>query len=611
MSATDLIALIVRWSYVLVAAVTLWDFLRHRDRSRLDIALMFASLAAGILGGEIQRALGVQSRWLTSLAGMAILAQPYLLLRLVGHFRPLARRVRWLALAGMLISWVLVIAFPSPMPTAPTLAVILYFAGVEAYATLAFVRGSLGTGGVLRRRMRFAAAGSGWLAATLLLAGISTAFPAARTVIAPLSQLCTLLSALSYFVGFSPPSALRKAWQLAELYNFLRAAAGQPPAERVRGTLDYLCPAATRAVDSLGSAVFLWDTATRQFILRASDHPALSAKTPFAADGPLERAWRDRRALKVAPPSEAGPEMARLALGLGAGSLDLLPLASLERTWGVLVSFRLRPSLFPGDDLAVLQLFAEQTAEALETGELFNRQQDLVERLEVANKELEAFSYSVSHDLRSPIRAVTGFSQLIAEDEASVLSGPAQHWLQRVQSNAVRMGRLVDDLLSFSRFGRQSLTLKRVDPTVLMRQVWDDLRAEHEGREVQLELADLPACLADAALLRQVLANLLSNALKFTRQQPLAKITVGCQRQDPDLTYFIQDNGVGFDMAYAGKLFGVFQRLHNVEDFEGTGIGLAIVQRIIERHGGHVTAESNLGQGATFYFTLKGALTDA
>jgi signal transduction histidine kinase len=459
--------------------------------------------------------------------------------------------------------------------------------------------------------MRFAAAGTGWLAATILLAGISTPFPAARSVIAPLSQLFTLLSAVSYYVAFSPPAALRKAWQLAELYSFLRAAAGRPPAERVRGTLEYLCPAATRAVGSLGSAVFIWDLATRQFSLRASDHPALAASTAFPAAGPLELVWRERQALNVTPPSNAGPAMAQLALGIGAHWLDLLPLASLERSWGVLVSFRLQPSLFPGDDLAVLQLFAEQTAEALETGELFDRQQDLVERLETANKELEAFSYSVSHDLRSPIRAMTGFSQMVAEDEDSVLSDPARHWLQRVQSNALRMGRLVDDLLSFSRSGRQSLNLQPVNPTALVRQVWDDLNVEQEGRQVQLEVAELPPCLADPALLRQVLANLLSNALKFTRQQPVAKITIGCTRQERNLTFFIQDNGVGFDMTYANKLFGVFQRLHNVEDFEGTGIGLAIVQRIIERHGGHVTAESNVGQGATFAFTLKGVLIDA
>lgn len=611
MSATELIAVLVRWSYVLVAAATLWDFLRHRDRSRLDIALMFAALGAGILGGEFQRLLGIQSRWLTTLDGIAILAQPYLLLRLVGHFRPLARRVRTLALAGMLLSWALLIAFPSPMPQTATLAVILYFAGVEAYATLAFVRGSLGAGGVLRRRMRFAAAGSGWLAVTILLAGLSTAFPVTQPVISPVFQLCSLLSALSYYIGFSPPASLRRAWQLAELYAFLRAAAGRAPAERVRGALEYLCPAATRAVGSLASAVFLWDTTNRQFVLRGSDHSALPVGTTAAASGPLERAWREQKAVATVAPSETAPDLARLALNMGAVAVDFLPLASLERTWGVLVSFRLRPSLFPADDLEVLQLLAEQTAEALETGELFDRQQDLVQRLEAANKELEAFSYSVSHDLRSPIRAMTGFSQMIAEDQDSVLSGPAQRWLQRVQANAVRMGLLVDDLLSFSRSGRQALNLKPIEPATLVRQVWDDLRADYEGRNVQLAVADLPPCLADEAMLRQVLTNLLSNALKFTRQEPQAKVTVGFHRQAAHVTYFVQDNGVGFDMAYANKLFGVFQRLHNVEEFEGTGIGLAIVQRIILRHGGHVAAESSLGQGAIFSFTLKGALPHA
>src|SRR5687767_1988216 len=221
MTATDLVALIVRWSFVLLAGSTLWDFVRHRDRARLDIALMFATLGAGILGGEVQRLLGIEARWLTIIDTMAILAQPYLLLRLVAHFRPLARRVHWAGFLGMVASWVVVAAVPSPMPPAATLLLIVYFAVVDLYATVAFVRGSLQSAGVLRRRLRFAAAGSGWLVATILLAGLNVAWPAARPAIAPLSQVFSLLSAVSYYVGFSPPGALRKAWQLTELYDFL------------------------------------------------------------------------------------------------------------------------------------------------------------------------------------------------------------------------------------------------------------------------------------------------------------------------------------------------------------------------------------------------------
>jgi light-regulated signal transduction histidine kinase (bacteriophytochrome) len=255
----------------------------------------------------------------------------------------------------------------------------------------------------------------------------------------------------------------------------------------------------------------------------------------------------------------------------------------------------------------MLQLFAHEAAEVLESGELFQQQHTLVQQLEAANKDLEAFSYSVSHDLRAPLRAMNGFSQVLLEDYAGALDEQAQHYVRRIQSNSQKMGRLVDDLLAFSRFGRQPLRLQSIDPADIARQAWDDLRHEHEHREVQLELAALPLCLADASLLKQVYINLLSNALKFTRQAARAQITVGCRDEAGLLTYFVRDNGVGFDMAYASKLFGVFQRLHRAEDFEGTGVGLAIVQRIVERHGGRVAAESTLGQGATFDFTLKGA----
>jgi light-regulated signal transduction histidine kinase (bacteriophytochrome) len=167
------------------------------------------------------------------------------------------------------------------------------------------------------------------------------------------------------------------------------------------------------------------------------------------------------------------------------------------------------------------------------------------------------------------------------------------------------MGQLVDDLLTFARLGRQPLKLQRVRPAEIARQAWDDLRSVHEGRRVELALDELPDCRADPALLKQVFVNLLDNALKYTRPREPARITVGHLGQDGERTFFVKDNGVGFEMAYADKLFRVFQRLHRAEDYEGTGVGLAIVERIIHRHGGRVRAEAAPEQGATFYFTLQ------
>jgi light-regulated signal transduction histidine kinase (bacteriophytochrome) len=238
--------------------------------------------------------------------------------------------------------------------------------------------------------------------------------------------------------------------------------------------------------------------------------------------------------------------------------------------------------------------------------ELEQRVADRTAQLQSANQELEAFSYSVSHDLRAPLRAIDGFSRILLEDYAAQLSADATRYLGLVRSNAQQMGHLVDDLLAFSRLGRQPLNKVTVAPALLIHRVLDDLHADQEGRMVEIHISDLPECQADPALLKQVFVNLLANALKFTRQREVAKIEIDYVIDAVEgPTYVIRDNGVGFDMHYSNKLFGVFQRLHRAEDYEGTGVGLAIVQRIVQRHGGHVWAEAELDRGATFYFTLQ------
>jgi light-regulated signal transduction histidine kinase (bacteriophytochrome) len=227
--------------------------------------------------------------------------------------------------------------------------------------------------------------------------------------------------------------------------------------------------------------------------------------------------------------------------------------------------------------------------------------------LEAANKELEAFSYSVSHDLRAPLRAIDGFSRIVMEDYAPALPEEAKTYLQDVRANTLRMGQLVDDLLSFSRLSRQAVKKERLATNRIVKQCLEELQSQKNGRRVEIRVAELPPCHADPSLLKQVWINLISNALKYTGKRETALIEIGCRpgTQPEEQVYFIKDNGVGFDMRYAHKLFGVFQRLHRIEDYEGTGVGLAIVQRIIHRHGGRIWTEAAPDQGATFFFTLS------
>ncbi|HMP81889.1 MAG TPA: PAS domain S-box protein [Verrucomicrobiota bacterium] len=237
--------------------------------------------------------------------------------------------------------------------------------------------------------------------------------------------------------------------------------------------------------------------------------------------------------------------------------------------------------------------------------ELEQRVRDRTAELEAVNKELEAFSYSVSHDLRAPLRAVNGFAGIVLEDYGRHLPVEGRRYLERIQAGGRRMGELIDDLLALSRLSRQSMNRETVDIGGLVREVIAELNAQTDGRKVQFKVRNLPPCNADTGLIRQVWVNLITNAVKYTRHRNPARIQIGCSRDNGRNVYFVADNGAGFDMQYASKLFGVFQRLHRADEFEGTGVGLAIAQRIIHRHGGHIWAEAAVDRGATFRFTLE------
>jgi PAS domain S-box-containing protein len=270
--------------------------------------------------------------------------------------------------------------------------------------------------------------------------------------------------------------------------------------------------------------------------------------------------------------------------------------------------------------------------------ELEQRVQLRTAQLEVSNKELEAFTYSVSHDLRAPLRAMDGFSRILLEEYRHHLPAEAQKYLDFVRGGAVHMGKLIDGLLALSRLGRQDLKKRPVDVSEIVRQSMADLHTDCEGRAVEFILGALPACEADPLLLRQVFVNLLSNALKFSRKKEKVRIEVGAlkaseltqpllagqpqagvpvlpalpPRLDPNSwVYYVRDNGAGFDMRHADKLFGVFQRLHRQADFEGTGLGLATVQQIIHKHGGETWAEGEVDKGATFYFTIGSSTAES
>ena len=288
------------------------------------------------------------------------------------------------------------------------------------------------------------------------------------------------------------------------------------------------------------------------------------------------------------------------AEGLVKAATALASLATAIALWPLLPKALAIPSVrqLQGSNDALRFALAERDAAMLAL-------QDKNRELELVVNELESFSYSVSHDLRTPLRSIDGFSQIVLKNNLAQLSKEVQDYLRLIREEASRMGKLIDDLLAFSRLGRKPLTRHLVVPGGMVGQVVAEERMRAGARAVSVRVGEMPSVEADAALLRQVFVNLVSNAFKYSRMREAATVEIGCRETADEKVFFIRDNGAGFDMKYSQKLFGIFQRLHHSEDFEGTGVGLAIVQRIIVRHGGRIWAEAAPDQGAAFYFTLE------
>lgn len=299
----------------------------------------------------------------------------------------------------------------------------------------------------------------------------------------------------------------------------------------------------------------------------------------------------------------------------------LLPLVLQGKVSGMLTLASRKPKAYQQGDLDLLQTLADQLALAVQNAKLYAQvrltAEDLEQRvqartleLERANQDLESFSYSVSHDLRAPLRAIDGFSRIIVEDYAGKLDAEGIRLLNVVRSNTSKMDQLITALLALSRATRTELKLSRIDMAVLANSIYHEVASPEVQHKFAFSISALPDAYGDTILLRQVWANLLSNAIKYTLPKDERRIEVGSYRENEMNVYYVKDNGVGFNPVYTPKLFGVFQRLHKSEDFEGTGVGLAIVQRIIQRHGGKAWGEGALGLGATFYFSLPGKAGD-
>ncbi len=388
--------------------------------------------------------------------------------------------------------------------------------------------------------------------------------------------------------------------------------------------LDFALSEALALTGSKIGYIFLYNEDRRQLVLNTWSRDVMRecsvANSPTCYELDTTGIWgeavRQRRPVLLNDFTVAHP----LKRGTPAGHVKLsnyltLPVFSDDRIVAA-VGVANKTGDYNDADIQQLRLLMEaawkvverrNALEALNTlnAELEQRVAARTEQLESANRELEAFSYSVSHDLRAPLRAVDGFTRILTEDYATHLDAEGKRICSVISQSAKDMGRLIDDLLAFSRIGRRDMQGVPVDLTALVRSVYSDLTTPEDRERIDFRVGDLPPVAGDPALLRQVWVNLLSNAVKFSSKKERAVIEVSAEQRGGETVYVVRDDGAGFDMQYADKLFGVFQRLHSAKEFDGTGVGLAIVQRIISRHGGRIWAEGRVGQGATFSFTLN------
>jgi signal transduction histidine kinase len=573
-----------------IAALTLRDWIATRGSSLMYLALAISSLAAVSILGQVARVAGP---WFTGLNSaltiLIFLGSGLALLLFRDSVIPLARRTRRLVIAAVAATAALEIAITlagraaasRPLQLFGLIAFVAVWSGCVGEPCVRLWLAARHRTAVQRARMRALSYGYVGIIAILLAAVVAGLFGtnAAVRIALALSGLCIVPF---LYAGFVPPTWLRRAWREGEESKFRQA------------THDILLFASDRK--TLASRALDWAVrlsgADSGFFRQTSAIIATQAMTveDAAAIEPAIGAAAPRR---IVPLGGRPPKSAIIA-----------PLAGVDAAI-VLVGGPFTP-VFGSDEEAWLQHYAALVSTGLDRVRLVEALTEQTRQLQAANDELSAFSYSVSHDLRAPLRAVSGYAAILLEEFSGQLPEEGRGYLTRVKENGDHMGHLIDDLLAFSRLGRQALTVQRVRTRGVVDRAIAQAAPPSGERHAELAIGDLPDCDSDPALLEQVFVNLISNAFKYSGKRAGARIEVGALTDEGGgPVFFVKDNGAGFDMQYADKLFGVFQRLHRSADYEGTGVGLAIVQRIVARHGGRVWAEAKVDQGATFYFTLS------
>lgn len=599
----QVLSLVSAGAFLFIAAMSVREWLRFRDPGRAWLALAIGSLGVVSVGGQLTRVLPSGWGWMATDANLAIFMLSGLALLL---FRdtviPLGRQLRLGAIAiTALVTLVVMVggvagstsSAPNPLQLGLLLALVAVWSVSVGEPSVRFWLISRRLPAVQRARLRSLSGGYGAIIAILIFDVAVGSASSSNTTARLIGAVLGLAIVPLLYAGFAAPRWLRRLWRDSEealvwqaMHDILmyspdrQTLAGRALewALRVAGGVKGFVAYPT---DSVLATHDLTDDEARQLLQRIGS----------PAPARVVRSGRMDEPAAIVAPVDGDKTHGVLVLLSG----PFTPVfGDDEVEWVAQYASLIATGL---ERVALVEAVREQTSQT----EHANR------RLQEVNKELEAFTYTVSHDLRAPLRAINGFTAILMDEHAAELSPEAKSYLIRVADSGKHMGTLVDDLLAFSRLSRQAIRKSSVNTTELVHTVWSRLADDLGERTVDFQVEPLPLTEADPILLEQVFTNFLSNALKYSAKRKHTTIEVGTEKGGSgEIVFYVRDNGVGFDMRYVDKLFGVFQRLHKAEDYEGTGVGLAIVQRIVQRHGGRVWAKGEPDQGATFYFTLGG-----
>lgn len=597
----DAVSFAMQATFIALFVFSLLSWARRRDATRRDVALMFGSLGVPVALGMTANALGTRPVWLAVASAMGIVAQPYLTLRLFDRFRPVDRRAKLAALGGLVLSWILLVAFPTDRPAGATLPIIIAFAAVNGYAAWTFLRGALQVRGVSRRRIQSAALAIGLLGLAVAFAGVLLLAPWLAPVVRPSTMVAAAGAAVAFYVAFATPRLLRRFWQLEEYHAFSRSIAELGPRDRLSVTTSRLIEAGIASADGEAARVII---ANRGGLLVHDGLSARPARMANAQTGLVAHAMRSRAPLIEDASSSLIDDSDRAILDLGTcRTVVVVPVMTSERVWGALVVASRAELLFPEDDLDLLRLMAGQLAYALENAEANEQLARRAEELARSNAHLEQFAYVASHDLREPLRMVSSFVSLLEKKYAGKLDADAQTYIRFAVDGASRMQDLVDGILEYARVGGAS----KVEPVALdelVDQTRRNLAAMIAESKGVVESSPLPVVKGDRTQLAQVVQNLVANGLKFHRPGEPPHVRVAAAEEEDRWIVRVSDDGIGIDPHQRDQIFLLFRRLHPREAYAGNGIGLAVSQKIIRQAGGDLWVESVPGRGSTFSFSI-------